>query len=31
MTGKAIPNMEGARVFPPAPKGFDALAAGRGG
>jgi hypothetical protein len=27
MTGKAVPKMKGVRVFPPAPKGFDALAA----
>lgn len=27
MAGKAVPNMKGVRVFPPAPKGFDALAA----
>jgi Peptidase A4 family len=27
MAGKPVPGMEGVRVFPPAPKGFDALAA----
>jgi hypothetical protein len=27
MAGKAVPKMKGVRVFPPAPKGFDALAA----
>ena len=27
MAGKAVPNMKGVRVFPPPPKGFDALAA----
>src|SRR3954462_496071 len=27
MAGKAVPGMKGVRVFPPAPKGFDALAA----
>ena len=27
MAGKAVPGMEGVRVFPPAPKGFNALAA----
>ncbi|MGH3337734.1 MAG: G1 family glutamic endopeptidase, partial [Propionibacteriaceae bacterium] len=27
MAGKAVPNMKGLRVFPPPPKGFDALAA----
>lgn len=29
MAGKAVPNMKGVRVFPPAPKGFDALAASK--
>ena len=29
MAGKAVPNMKGARVFPPPPKGFDALAASK--
>jgi hypothetical protein len=27
MAGKAVPKMKGVRVFPPPPKGFDALAA----
>jgi hypothetical protein len=27
MAGKAVPGMKGVRVFPPPPKGFDALAA----
>jgi hypothetical protein len=27
MAGKAVPKMKGVRVFPPAPKGFDALTA----
>ena len=29
MAGKAVPKMKGVRVFPPAPKGFDALAASK--
>jgi hypothetical protein len=29
MAGKAVPNMKGVRVFPPAPQGFDALAASK--
>ena len=29
MAGKAVPNMKGVRVFPPPPKGFDALAASK--
>jgi hypothetical protein len=29
MAGKAVPGMEGVRVFPPPPKGFDALAASK--
>jgi hypothetical protein len=29
MAGESVPDMEGVRVFPPAPKGFDALAASR--
>jgi Peptidase A4 family len=29
VAGKAVPNMKGVRVFPPAPKGFDALAASK--
>jgi hypothetical protein len=29
MAGKAVPNLEGVRVFPPPPKGFDALAASK--
>ena len=29
MAGKAVPNMKGVRVFPPAPTGFDALAASK--
>ena len=29
MAGRAVPNMKGVRVFPPAPKGFDALAASK--
>ena len=29
MAGKTVPNMKGVRVFPPAPKGFDALAASK--
>jgi hypothetical protein len=29
MTGKTVSDMRGVRVFPPAPKGFDALAASK--
>jgi hypothetical protein len=29
MAGKAVPDMKGVRVFPPPPKGFDALAASK--
>jgi hypothetical protein len=29
MAGKAVPNIKGVRVFPPPPKGFDALAASK--
>ena len=29
MAGKAVPKMKGVRVFPPPPKGFDALAASK--
>ena len=29
MARKAVPNMKGVRVFPPPPKGFDALAASK--